>query len=278
VVTIGAPSDPEHVTNLFGKALDTLEKEGEAELNLVGRKFNVRKDFVEHLRNRDMEGVLNDLRKPILICHSPQDTIVGINNAAQIYMAAHHPKSYLSLDGADHLLTETKDSLYVGRMIAAWVDRYVERQEEELHTESQVVVSLSEPGFTSKVLAGEHRLIADEPKSVGGLDMGPSPYEYLSIGLGACTAMTIRMYTERKGWPIDEVNVHVSHGKHVHGEDTEHCGEEGAMIDTFFRKIEIIGKVDEAQRKRILQIADKCPVHKTLEASSVIKTEELTAT
>jgi uncharacterized OsmC-like protein/fermentation-respiration switch protein FrsA (DUF1100 family) len=278
VATIGAPADPEHVTHLFGSALESLEKDGEAELKLVGRTFKVRKDFVKHLQDRDMDGVLKALRKPILICHSPQDTIVGINNAAQIYMAAHHPKSFLSLDGADHLLTEARDSLYVGRMIAAWVDRYVERKEVELRTDEQVVVSLTEPGFTAKVLAGDHRLLADEPASVGGLDLGPSPYDFLSIGLAACTAMTIRMYTDRKQWPIDEVNVHVSYGKHSHGEDSEHTGEAGAMLDTFFRKIEIIGEVDEAQRKRILQIADKCPVHKTLEASSVIKTEELTAT
>jgi putative redox protein len=209
----------------------------------------------------------------LLVFHSPQDSVVGIDNAAAIYKAALHPKSFVSLDGADHLLSHTQDSLYVGNMIATWASRYIEREVEEPEAEGHVMVSLAEPGFTCKVKAGPHRLIADEPKRVGGLDMGPGPYEFVGIGLGACTAMTIRMYTERKGWTVDEVNVHVDHKKEKPSTPPA-PGEKEVPVDVFERKIEILGKLDEEQRARILEIADRCPVHRTLEHSAVIRTEE----
>ncbi len=267
VVTIGAPSDPEHAAHLFGDSLKTLKEKGEAEVNLGGRPFRVRQDFVEHLQNRKMDEVLHDLRKALLVFHAPQDNIVGIDHAAKIYQAAVHPKSFVSLDGADHLLSSERDSHYVGQMIASWIQRYVEAPKDDLETSEDVVVSLSEPGFTCKVKSGKHRLIADEPRKVGGLDMGPGPYEFVSIGLAACTAMTIRMYTERKEWPLDEVHVHVSHSK----QDIPHSK---TKRDVFERKVEIFGGVDDEQRARIMEIADRCPVHKTLEASAHIETEE----
>ncbi|MFT5198037.1 MAG: uncharacterized OsmC-like protein/fermentation-respiration switch protein FrsA (DUF1100 family) [Planctomycetota bacterium] len=276
VVTIGAPSSPEHVLHIFSDALPELEAKGQAEVNIAGRKFTVGSDFVEAVRNHRLDKVVRDWGKALLVFHSPQDTTVGIENAGEIYQAALHPKSFVSLDGADHLLSNSRDSLYVGNMIASWVSRYIEEEIEQPEAEGHVVVSLAEPGFTCKVKAGPHRLIADEPKRVGGLDMGPGPYEFVGIGLGACTAMTIRMYTERKGWPVDEVNVHVDHKKEK-ASTPPAPGEKEIPVDVFERQIEILGDLDDEQRARILEIADRCPVHRTLEHSSVIRTQELKA-
>lgn len=276
VVTIGAPSTPDHVLHIFEESLPELEAKGQAEVNIAGRKFTVGSDFVEAVRNHRLDKVVRDWGKALLVFHSPQDATVGIENAAEIYQAALHPKSFVSLDGADHLLSNSRDSLYVGNMIASWVSRYIEQEVEKPEAEGHVVVSLAEPGFTCKVKAGPHRLIADEPKRVGGLDMGPGPYEFVGIGLGACTAMTIRMYTERKGWPVDEVNVHVDHKKEK-ATTPPPPGEKEKPVDVFERQIEILGDLDDEQRARILEIADRCPVHRTLEHSSVIRTEEFRA-
>ena len=275
VVTIGAPSSPEHALHLFGDRLDELQSNGEAQVDLGGRQFQVRADFIEHLKNRDLEAVLPKLKKALLVFHSPQDNIVGIDHAASIYKAALHPKSFVSLDGADHLLSQTADSEYVGQMIAAWVRRYIEKVEDELTAHGDVVVSLAEPGFTCKVKAGKHRLIADEPRSVGGLDQGPPPYDFVSIGLASCTAMTVRMYTDRKEWPLDEVHVHVDHSKEKRPNPDDPKGKP-LMQDRFARKVELIGDLDPEQRARILEIADRCPVHRSLEASAEIETVEWT--
>ncbi|MCP5022558.1 MAG: OsmC family protein [bacterium] len=276
VVTIGTPASPEHVLHIFQDALPQLEAKGQAEVNIAGRSFTVGSDFVEAVRGKSLDDVVRKWGKALLVFHSPQDDIVGIENAAQIYQAALHPKSFVSLDGADHLLSKAKDSLYVGNVIASWVDRYIDQEVEAPEEEGHVVVSLAEPGFTCKVKSGPHRLIADEPKRVGGLDMGPAPYEFVGIGLGACTAMTIRMYTERKGWKVDEVNVHVDHTTEK-DPNPPAPGKKERPVNVFNRQIEILGDLDDEQRTRILEIADRCPVHRTLEHTSIIRTEKFSS-
>lgn len=198
--------------------------------------------------------------------HSPQDDTVDIKNAQEIYLAAHHPKSFISLDGADHLLMNKKDSMYVGEVISGWAKRYLDLgQEEELpKTNHQVVASLDfEDGFTTQMKVGKHYMLADEPTTFGGNDFGPSPYELVSAGLSACTAMTLQMYVKRKEWRIENVEVHTSYSK-THAIDCKDCESPNSKIDTFHREIKLVGDFDDKQRKRLLQIADKCPVHKTL--------------
>jgi len=274
VATIGAPSSPDHVQHLFEAGIDAIEEEGQADVNIGGRSFKIEKQFVDDLKGQNMKEMLSNMRKSLLIIHSPQDTIVGIENAKEIYINAHHPKSYISLDGANHLLSNTKDSTYVGSVIAGWADRYLEKPEVSApNSKHQVAVRIGNSGFTSEVSAGRHYLVADEPESFGGNNYGPSPYDFVSIGLGACTAMTMRMYAERKKWPLESATVHVDYGKeHAKDcDDLEGTGK-GKKIDTFKRTIQLEGDLDDAQRKRLIEIADKCPVHRTLHAQSEIKT------
>ena len=275
VATIGAPSSPDHVQHLFSSEVNTIKKEGVSEVNIGGRPFHISDKFIEDIESKSMETCVKSLRKPILIIHSPQDETVGIQNAKELYHYAHHPKSFISIDGADHLMSRKKDSEYVGGVIAGWVDRYIEIPEKEkIATQYQVAVSLGNSGFTSEIKAGRHQLTADEPESVGGNDFGPSPYEYVSSGLGACTAMTLRMYADRKKWELEKVIVHVNHGKEYARDFEEIESKEGDLskIDVFKREIELYGNLDEKQRKRLMEIADKCPVHKSLHNSSIIKT------
>ena len=272
VVTIGAPSAPQHVQHLMSDKITDIIEEGQAEVNIGGRPFTIKKNFLNELDRCEMPKTLQDLRKPILIIHSPQDTIVGIENAQEIYINAHHPKSFISIDGADHLLSRKTDSSYVGEVIAGWVKRYIETSEEDEIVSPNVRVNLAGEKFKSHVNVGKHYLIADEPKSVGGTDLGPNPYEFVSAGLGACTAMTLKMYANRKKWPLVAVQVEVDHGKE-HCEDCYEIENPKTKIDTFRRTISIIGGLSEEQKNRLLEIADKCPVHKTLEASSKVITE-----
>jgi len=274
VATIGAPCEPEHVLKLMNEDLDTIKENGEAAVHLAGRKFIIKKQFVEDLENHGMKGALEKLKgRPLLFLHAPQDRTVGIENARYLYENAHHPKSFISLDGADHLLSKGADAEYAGEMIAAWASRYLPAEETEtLQTEEQVVAELEEGPFLTRLRAGQHHLLADEPQKAGGEDLGPSPYEYLASGLGACTAMTLKMYATRKEWPLEEVQVHLSwDGKYE--EDCAHCDEPERKIGRFTRKLRIQGPLDEKQRQRLLQIANKCPVHKTLERSVHIHTE-----
>ena len=264
VATIGAPSSPDHVSHLFNNKIEEISASGIAEVNIGGRSFTVKKQFLEDIEEKNMAQTVKALRKPLLVMHSPQDTTVGINNAAEIYQAAHHPKSFVSLDGADHLLTNKADSLYVGSLISNWVTRYIPHPEKELlKSDHQVIVRTGSDGYTTEIKAGKHQLIADEPESVGGNDYGPTPYGLLLSSLGACTSMTLRMYADRKNWDLQEVNVHLNHDK-IHSEDCEQCEQQTAKIDRIERVIELKGNLDEKQRARLLQIADKCPVHKTL--------------
>tara|TARA_R110002072_G_scaffold23949_2_gene81988 strand:+ start:103908 stop:105122 length:1215 start_codon:yes stop_codon:yes gene_type:complete len=273
ISTIGAPSNPEHVQNLLQSELDEIQEKGIAEVNVGGRNFTIKKQFLEDLQTNSLKDVLKKMRKSLLIMHSPQDTIVGIQNAEEIYIAAHHPKSFVSLDGADHLLNDKEDSLYAGKVIAGWASRYTSiPKTKDIISNHDVVASLDQKQiFTTELKAGDHYLTADEPESYGGSNFGPSPYELVSAGLAACTAMTIQMYARRKKWDVQNVEVHISYDKR-HAVDCEACEDEGAKIDTFSREIKLKGMLDEKQIKRILQIADKCPVHRTLHSETQIIT------
>lgn len=273
ISTIGAPSNPEHVQNLLQSELDEIQEKGIAEVNVGGRNFTIKKQFLEDLQTNSLKDVLKKMRKSLLIMHSPQDTIVGIQNAEEIYIAAHHPKSFVSLDGADHLLNDKEDSLYAGKVIAGWASRYTSiPKTKDIISNHDVVASLDQKQiFTTELKAGDHYLTADEPESYGGSNFGPSPYELVSAGLAACTAMTIQMYARRKKWDVQNVEVHISYDKR-HAVDCEACEDDGAKIDTFSREIKLKGMLDEKQIKRILQIADKCPVHRTLHSETQIIT------
>ena len=273
VATIGAPSDPEHVTHLLEDSIEDIEKNGVAKVSIGGRTFTIKKQFLDDLKDRNMFGILKNLRKALLVLHSPQDRVVEIDNAAQIYSAAFHPKSFVTLDGASHMLENKHDAFYAGNLISSWVKRYIDTPEEEkLKTNKQVVVKLGEEGFTTDILAGRHGLIADESEELGGNDFGPSPYELLGASLGACTAMTLQMYAKRKGWDVKDVRVHLSHNKHYR-DDCNDCDKVTSKIDTFERIIEIEGNLTEEQRQRMLMIADKCPVHRTFHGNVEVVTK-----
>ena len=278
VATIGAPADAEHVVLNFGAKLDEIETQGIAEVELAGRNFTIKKQFVDDLKSQSVAERIGALKRPLIIFHAPRDAIVGIENAAAIFQAAKHPKSFISLDDADHLLSRRQDAVYVAEVLSAWASRYIPNAKtwDVLpFPGTKGVVSVTGTGagkFQQEVVSGGHRLLADEPESYGGFDSGPSPYDFLSIALGTCTSMTMQLYAAHKELPLDRVKVHIRHRK-IHAEDCEDCGEgrEG-RIDRFERELEIEGDLDQAQRQRLTEIADRCPVHKTLEKSAVIVT------
>ncbi|MBL4707944.1 MAG: OsmC family protein [Flavobacteriales bacterium] len=274
VVTIGAPFEPFHVTKLLTEGIDEIKKRGKATVNIGGRPFSISKEFLEDLEKQKPEEIAKALRKPLLILHSPQDTTVGIENAAKIYSAALHPKSFISLDGADHLLSKKADSSYAGNMIAAWVEKYLDpdNRKSTLKSNSKVVVQTNEESLTTEIKAGKHHFLADEPEEVGGSDLGPTPYDLLSSALGACTSMTLQMYAKRKKWDLKEAKVHLDHNKD-YAQDCDDCEKSSAKIDHFNRRLELKGDLDEKQKQRLLEIADKCPVHKTLHSSVKVITE-----
>lgn len=265
VATIGAPDAPDHVQHLFSDQADAIAAEGLAEVKIADRPFTVKKQFLEDIRTHNLEPYIKRLDRALLVLHSPQDTIVGIENARNIYEAAMHPKSYISLDGADHLLTDKKDSRYVGSVIASWAERYLDFEERRaLRSDKDIAARLGQAdAFTTEITVRKHGLTADEPPEVGGNDFGPSPYELLSAGLGACTAMTLRMYAKRKKWPLEEVIVHLEHSKN-HAEDCLQPDQPDSKIDHFELTLELNGPLSEDQRARMLEIAKKCPVHRTL--------------
>lgn len=273
IATIGAPCEPEHVLHMLHQDIEKIREEGKATVRLAGRDFNIKSQFIEDLENQGMSKILKEMRgKALLVMHSPQDDTVHVQNARNIYEIAHHPKSFISLDGADHLLSSSKDSVYAGKLISSWVERYLPaKKKEKLSTKEQVVARLDEGPFLTEIAAGNHNIIADEPLSVGGNDLGPGPYELVAAGLGACTAMTIKMYVNRKGWPLEEVKVHLNYDNR-YVEDCENCENEDRKIGRFERIVEIKGDLDEKQKQRIMQIANKCPVHKTLEQGVTIHT------
>jgi putative redox protein len=263
VSTIAAPYDPEHVTRLLDDALEEIKTSGEARVTLAGRSFTIRKQFLEDLAATKMEETIRTLERALLIFHSPIDRTVGIDNAARIFEAAKHPKSYVSLDDADHLLTDIGDAEYVGTVLGAWARKYVALDADEQPPAEGDVVTRTEDAYRTEVTAGRHALVADEPESVGGTDAGPTPYDYLLTALGSCTGMTLRMYADRKDWPLDQATVHLSH-ETVHATDCDHCDTEEGKIDRIRRDIELEGDLTPEQRERLLEIANKCPVHRTL--------------
>ena len=273
VVTIGAPGDAEHVIHNFGADISRIEEQGEATVSLAGRPFTIRKQFLDDVRGNTMDEAVAKLNRPLLVMHAPLDNVVGIENAGRIFGNARHPKSFISLDTADHLLSRHDDARYAADMIAAWASRFVAPSDEKLD-EATGLVHVSETGagrFQQVIHSGQHRLIADEPESVGGLDTGPSPYDFLAMALGACTTMTLRMYADRKDLPLAHVSVDVNHKK-IHAEDCENCEQKTGRLDRFERVIHLKGELNDAERQRLLEIADRCPVHQTLERKSTIET------
>lgn len=275
VVTIGSPSYPEHVTHLLRDKKEEIEKNGCAKVNIGGREFMIKKQFLDDLQAQEHIPVIKELNRALLVMHSPQDKIVGIDNASNIYKLAKHPKSYVTLDGADHMLSDKKDAFYAGNVIASWVKRYIEFPTvSKLETDKQVVVRLEGEDYTTEVQVGDHSLIADEPIEFGGNDFGPSPYELLNASLGACTAMTLKMYARRKKWDLEDVLVHLSYGKtNKYEEHQANPDDSNSRIDRFEREIELIGDLSNAQKARLLEIANKCPVHRTIGSPSEFATK-----
>ena len=279
VATIGAPADPEHVLHHVSSSIEEIERDGEATVSIAGRPFRVKKQFLDDLESRNMAEIVGGLRRAVMIFHSPIDEIVGIENAARIYEMAKHPKSFVSLDQANHLLTDPADASYVGSVLSAWAGRFIEEEEIEdetaaLRDAERAVTRTGAEGFFTDVVIRQHTMAADEPTSVGGEDLGPTPYEYLLGGLGACTSMTLQMYARRKGWPLDEARVRLKH-RRVHASDCEECDAGGnPRLDVIDREVELIGDLDDDQRARMMEIADRCPVHRTLEAGVRVETTE----
>ncbi|OKH90157.1 bifunctional alpha/beta hydrolase/OsmC family protein [Thalassospira sp. TSL5-1] len=285
VATIAAPADVAHVTENFAAKLDEIRKAGQAEVSLSGRPFTIKKQFLDDLAGHDIEKSVSQLHKALLVLHGPLDQTVGIDNATRIFTAAKHPKSFISLDKADHLLRASEDAAYVAGVIAAWARPYIVKTDAAKSLvaaagEGPDGVKARETGlgkFQTMLVSGRHRFIADEPEAVGGLDSGPSPYDFLASALGACTSMTIRMYADRKKILLDGISVQVSHQK-IHADDCIDCSESarehGAKIDRFERIITLHGDFDDDVRQRLIEIANKCPVHQTLEGHSVIVTRD----
>ena len=274
VVTLGAPFDPEHVTHNFADAIPAIRQDGEAEVSLGGRPFKISRQFLDDVAVSQMAPVIGNLNAALLVMHAPLDDVVGIENASQIFMAARHPKSFVTLDDADHLITRSKDAEYAADVISAWLSHYVDLNPPAPPPgapEGIIRVTEADPnGFLQDIQSGpDHHIYADEPASYGGSNKGPSPYGLVAAGLGACTSMTIRMYARRKGWPLTGVKVDVSHNK-VHAQDAETGN--SARIDQFERVINLSGQLDDDQRNRLLEIADKCPVHRTLEHGASVVT------
>ncbi|NSX55322.1 bifunctional alpha/beta hydrolase/OsmC family protein [Parasulfitobacter algicola] len=275
VVTLGAPFDPNHVTHNFADALPEIISKGVAEVQLGGRPFRIGKNFLDDIAKGELTPAISNLGAALLILHAPLDDTVSIDNASEIFLAAKHPKSFITLDNADHLITKAADAEYAASVISAWVSRYIPLTQPAPPIgapEGVIRVTEADPnGFLQDVQSGAtHHTLADEPLAYGGTNRGMSPYGFLSAGLGACTSMTIRMYARRKGWPLTNVRVDVSHDK-VHAQDAS-TGTD-TQIDAFIRQIHLQGDLDTTQRTRLLEIADKCPVHKTLESSAQIVTK-----
>ena len=277
VVTIAAPYDPSHVVGLFKDQVDKIRADGEVEVALAGRPFTIKREFLDDVAEQKLQACLANLHKALLVFHSPTDDTVGIDNASHIFGAAKHPKNFVSLAGADHLLSKKSDAVYVANVIAAWAERYLDQPEimSEAEVETGLVLVRETHGgkFQQEILTGPHRLLADEPVKLGGLDSGPGPYDFLLAGLGACTSMTIRLYADFKKIPLDNVSVRLSHDN-IHAKDCATCDTKVSMVDHIERAITLEGALDAEQRQRLMEIANKCPVHRTLESKIEINTFE----
>jgi len=277
VCTIGAPADPEHVVHNFGAALDRIEAEGVAEVSLAGRPFTIKKQFLDDLAQQSLAPKIAAMRKALLVFHSPVDDTVGIDNASKIFLAAKHPKSFLTLDRADHLLSGHADAVYVADVIGAWVKRHIDDGDvagkRAQSKAGEVVVYETGDGRFAQVVsvAGTHVLHADEPPSIGGTDTGPTPYDFVLAGLGACTSMTLRLYAERKKLKLENVSVTLRHSK-IHADDCADCETKQGKLDLIERELALTGDLSAEERQKLLEIADKCPVHRTLESEVKVTT------
>ncbi|WP_426435117.1 alpha/beta fold hydrolase [Bradyrhizobium genosp. P] len=278
VVTIAAPSDPAHVTHLFKDKIEDIRAQGEVEVQLAGRPFRIKRELLDDVAEQNLMERVTKLRKALLVMHSPTDDTVGIDNATHIFVAAKHPKSFVSLVGSDHLLTGKQDAAYVADVIGAWVERYVDLAAPQPAADTDavprnVVVQETRASKLQQIVTtGPHRLLADEPVSVGGQDTGPGPYDFLLTALGTCTSMTMRMYADRKALPVDRITVTLQHSK-IYAKDCEECETREGMLDQLDRVIKIEGALDADQHKRLMEIADKCPVHRTLTSEIRIVTK-----
>jgi len=274
VATIGSPYDPDHVLRLLKDSLGAIQAEGEALVDIAGREFRIKKQFLDDIQGRKLGDTVARLGRALMVMHSPRDTIVGIDNATMIFTAAKHPKSFVSLDPADHLLSRREDAFYAGQLLAAWAERYLDVKPDEIPAPppGKVLVRETREGkFTNQVFVGRHVIRADEPVAAGGLDTGLSPYDLLCAALGACTAITLRLYADLKGIPLERVSVELKHEK-IHATDCAECETKEGKIDRIERLIGLEGALDSAQRQKLLEIANKCPVHRTLHSEVVIPT------
>ena len=272
LVTIGAPSEAKHVIGQFGPSVEEIESDGEASVTLGGRPFTIRREFVDDLREARVGAAVSRLRLPFLILHAPGDEEVSVEHATKLFLEARHPKSFVSLDDSSHFLERDTDTDFAASVIAGWASRYLKPDEDQPPSagEGVLVRETAGPGpYQNEVLTGSFRQIIDEPRNFGGSDTGPDPYSLLSAALGGCTSITLRMYANRKDWPVDHIGVAISHTRE-HASDCDECGEED-KIDIFSRAIHIQGDVTDDQLARLLEIADKCPVHRTLESGSRIR-------
>lgn len=277
VATIGAPFDPAHALKEFGASLGDIKRDGEAKVSLAGRSFTIKKHFIDDLNAQAQGERIAKLRKALLIFHAPTDEIVGIENAGQIFAAAKHPKSFISLDSADHLISRHTDACYIANVLTAWAGRYalptpaMPKVALRAGGGATLVVERNADAFTQDIDSAGHRLVADEPLDQGGDNLGPGPYDLLLAALGACTAMTLRLYANHKKLPLERVAVRLSHDK-IHAKDCADCETREGKIDKIVREIEIIGELSDDQRGRMLEIADKCPVHRTLKSEVKVET------
>jgi uncharacterized OsmC-like protein/alpha-beta hydrolase superfamily lysophospholipase len=282
VVTIAAPFDPEHVAGLFSDRVAEIAEKGEVEVTLAGRPFRIRRGLLDDIAEQKLATHIGDLRKALLVFHSPTDDTVGIDNASLIFTAAKHPKSFISLAGADHLLSRSSDATYVAHVVSAWAERYLEMAADasaaEEIGEGTVLVRETRNGqFQQEIAVGKHRFLADEPVQAGGRNTGPGPYDLLLAALGACTSMTVRLYADRKQIPLERSLVRLRHEK-IYAVDCADCETKEGKIDHIDREITFEGDLDDATRARLLEIADKCPVHRTLKSEVDIRTVERPAT
>lgn len=276
VATIGAPFDPAHVLHNIKGDLAAIERDGSGEVTIAGRPFRISAAFLEGVAMQRPAERIARLGRALLVLHSPTDEIVGIDNARLIYEAARHPKSFVTLDGADHLLTDLRDSTYVANLVACWASRYLPDEAEGPEAPPHAVLVGNANGkYGTIIRAGRHRLVADEPLSVpGGEDAGPSPYDLLLAALGACTSMTVKLVADREGIPLERISIRLRHDRN-HAKDCDHCEGEGRFVEAIFRDIELTGQLSTEQRARLIQMADKCPVHRTMTGRLHIHTREV---
>lgn len=278
VVTLAAPFEPSQLTRHLGDIQQTIQTRGEARVELGGQPYTLKKAFFDDLERQETGRAIAGLKAALLVMHSPRDLIVGIDNAEKIYHTARHPKSFISLDSADHLLSSKEDARFAGEMIAVWVRRYLDTAPESENRleviDNRVTARTGPEGFFTELFVNGHPLVADEPIACGGTNRGPSPYDYLLAALGACTSMTIQMVARQKGWPLQDALVRLRHAK-IHAEDCERCEHKTGKVDRFERELELIGDLSDEQRQKLLEIADKCPVHRTLHAEVLVETRLL---